>query len=407
MPSPEASKPTPSTGTIVESRLQSDLCANAPSTTPENNAPVTCAGLACMRICRISALDPHILVYRTEADNSMATYQLALTLLCVSVLAGPVAAHGLLEDRLALVDRAIAADPQGADCYLRRAELRIQAGNLVGAWVDLDVYETLLRRIDETLLPSADDPVSPDDEPVDEPVSPDDEPKLPSIGDPLLPSVVALPLPSIDEPITPGLGRPTASRSGRLLRAQLLEAMDALDRARAQLDTLLQENPNDPLGLRARAELLRRSDDPGGAARDYARAYEVSTELDPDLMLCWARTLVALGSPTDALAALDAAEQRFGAVPVLLLEGAEIERHRGSFPQALERLDRLERVSPGSALNLATRARTLRQAGRIDEARKVYAAALSTLEHSSIARRSTRASQALASELRAEVETLR
>lgn len=283
-----------------------------------------------------------------EATNSMKPHRFALALFLVAALARTVFAHGSLQDRLVLLNRDIAGDPSLPGPYLQRAEVRERSGDLAGAWTDLDIFEAL----------------------------------------------------------SAGTGSKESRATTRVLRAHLLETLGAVGRAREQLDALLLEDPDDVSGVRARAALLRRTGDLAGAARDFAHAYELSRDLDPDLVLDWIRVMATLGLGEDALVVLDAVEHRFGVIPVLGLERVRIARAIGRYDDALATLDRLESVTPHSALLLATRARTLRDAGRTTEARDSYVAALSTLEQAPLARRSTRAAQSLALELHAEIEAL-
>ena len=92
-----------------------------------------------------------------------------------------------------------------------------------------------------------------------------------------------------------------------------------------------------------------------------------------------------------AIAGIDAAVERLGPIPALQLFAIELDVQQGRIDAALVRLDGLAARSPRKETWLARRGEILAQAGRPDEARTAYVAALAALEALPPAPRQTKA----------------
>ena len=153
---------------------------------------------------------------------------------------------------------------------------------------------------------------------------------------------------------------------------------------------------------RAYAQLGRRQP----AAADFTSALAVRAV--PDLYIERARVL-AEGGPASleqAVQGLDEGLDRLGPVVTLELEAIDLEQRLNRYDAALARLDRITARAQRKDSWLARRGAILERAGRPDQARAAYRAALDSLGSQSERIQQTRASTALAAELRADIDRL-
>src|SRR5262245_28063722 len=214
--------------------------------------------------------------------------------------------------------------------------------------------------------------------------------------------------------LTSRLGTAQSDVSLRLERAELLRLLGEFDRAEADLDTVLVLDPSS-----ARARLCR-----GALELDRGRpslalpwldAYVASHPTDPAVRRLSGRAFEQLGRPADALVELDAVVRlpgrvtpddylararaqreagwsiervltglaegrtRLGEAIGLELAAIDLELELGAFDHALARLDRVAEHYDRKEVILERRAAILAAAGRTEEARGVYAAALAEL----------------------------
>ena len=175
------------------------------------------------------------------------------------------------------------------------------------------------------------------------------------------------------------------------LRGRALQEAGRSGQAKTALDVYLARHPGHVEARVARARALRALGEYRAAVDDYAHAIERISRPDPDLYLERARTQLAAGDPVQAIAGIDAAVERLGPIPSLQLFAIELDVQQGRVDAALLRLDVLAARSPRKETWLARRGEILAQAGRPDEARTAYVAALAALEALPPAPRHTKA----------------
>jgi tetratricopeptide (TPR) repeat protein len=156
--------------------------------------------------------------------------------------------------------------------------------------------------------------------------------------------------------------------------------------------------------VRARAyvQLGRRLE----AAADFTRALAVRPQ--PDLYIERAKALQGPGRDAlgQALQSLDEGLARLGPIVTLELEAIDLELKLNRYDAALARLDGITARAPRKDTWLARRGAMLERAGRPEEARAAYRAALDSLSSQSERIQQTRVSMTLAAGLRADLERL-
>jgi predicted Zn-dependent protease len=125
---------------------------------------------------------------------------------------------------------------------------------------------------------------------------------------------------------------------------------------------------------RARAKLGRA----GAAALDFTHALDAQPL--PDLYIERARVILASGNRAldEALRSLDEGIGRLGPIVTLELEAIDLELRMTRYDAALARLDRVSIQAARKESWLARRGEILASAGRVDEARSAYRAALAS-----------------------------
>ena len=169
------------------------------------------------------------------------------------------------------------------------------------------------------------------------------------------------------------------------------------------LDRVLMRSPDHARARLIRARVLVRLERYEAAARDYSRAIRFLPK--PDHYLERAQALAALGEDhvASAIRGLDEGLERLGPIPTLQLYAVDLELRLRHYDRALARLDPLSGLV-GQPSWLVRRAEILEQAGRPDQARTAYAAALDAVRQLPAHRRQTDAASELESRLLAVLE---
>ena len=196
-----------------------------------------------------------------------------------------------------------------------------------------------------------------------------------------------------------------------LRRVDLVRAHVFLETSRpgdavAAADRYLTHEPEqiDALLIRARARVgLRRF---AAAAADFTRILQQRPLPDFYLERARAERVIGPAGLDRARRGLDEGLARIGSIVTLELEALDLERALGEFDRALARIDRLAAAAPRKEQWLARRGAVLEQAGRRDEARATYAAALAAVEQLPARTQRTRATQQLLIALRADLDRL-
>jgi Tfp pilus assembly protein PilF len=158
--------------------------------------------------------------------------------------------------------------------------------------------------------------------------------------------------------------------------------------AEMQIERVVARAPTDATALITRARVRRTLGQRDGAADDFERAVALLQHPDPDVVRDAMDAQVAAGRPEAALAVADAAMKRIGPVVSIQLPAIEVELARGRSEAALGRLDVLLAQAPRHEVWLAQRGDILENMGRPDEARSAYAQALALIRERPAGRRS-------------------
>jgi predicted Zn-dependent protease len=179
-----------------------------------------------------------------------------------------------------------------------------------------------------------------------------------------------------------------------LARGKMLFESGRLQRSKLVLDRFLSQQPNHFEGLTTRARVLAKLGSTADAIKDFTGAIAQSPE--PELYLERAETTVRDGKRLDeALSGLDEGIKRLGPIVTLQLPAIELELRRQNYEGALTRLDLIAAQSERKETWLVRRGEILRLAGRDEEARAAFNAALVAIESLPPWRRQSKAVTAL------------
>jgi predicted Zn-dependent protease len=179
-----------------------------------------------------------------------------------------------------------------------------------------------------------------------------------------------------------------------LARGKMLFESGRLQRSKLVLDRFLSQQPNHFEGLTTRARVLAKLGSTADAIKDFTGAIAQSPE--PELYLERAETTVRDGKRLDeALSGLDEGIKRLGPIVTLQLPAIELELRRQKYEGALSRLDLIAAQSERKETWLVRRGEILRLAGRDEEARAAFNAALVAIESLPPWRRQSKAVTAL------------
>lgn len=253
-------------------------------------------------------------------------------------------AHGDFHSLITAADQDIAKDPKNPELYLRRGELFRLHQQYDSAQKDLDTAETL----------------------------------------------------------SPGLAVLD------LYRARLLLDTAWPLAARAHLDRFLgTNNHTEAFSLRSRAWL--KLGQPLYAAEDLTRAIAVTPEGAPDLYIERAHALAEAGRDQldTAIQGLDEGMKKMGPLVTLQLTAIDLELRRNKTDAALARIDVVMQRTPRKESWLARKGEILLQAGRAQEAKQSYEAALAALNTLPPVRRNVPAVRDLERRIQLEIDHLK
>lgn len=183
-----------------------------------------------------------------------------------------------------------------------------------------------------------------------------------------------------------------------LARGKLFFESGRLQRARVTFDRFLRQKPGHYEGLITRARVLAKLRSRNKAVADFSDALAKSPE--PELYLERAHVLAADEQRiSEALSGLDDGIRKLGPLVTLQLTAIDLELRRKNYDSALARLDQIAAQSERKETWLVRRGEILKLAGRDEEARTAFNAALVAIESLPAAHRHSRAVTAL--ELRA------
>ena len=251
--------------------------------------------------------------------------------------------HGDLHTRIAAIEQQIAADPNNADSYIRRAELHRQHRDWARAELDFARAQAL-------------DP---------------------------------------NHPELPWMWARTKAESGK---AEL---------AVADLDRFVERFPDHPSARLTRARALVAAGRHGAAAADFAIALARMPSPEPDYFLEQRDALQRAGAsvPTQ-LAAIELGLRQLGSVPSLEDAALEFEVSASAFDAALGRLDRQAAASARKERWLYRRGLVLARAGRKEQAGDAFRASLAEVGKLPPRLREARASHVLVAQVREELKKL-
>jgi len=240
-------------------------------------------------------------------------------------------------DRLEQANERVAAHPEDARAYWRRAELRRESGDFEGALADLAAARSL---------------------------------------------------------------DPQAPRTALLEARVHLDNGHALAAVQA-LEPWIRAPDSSATAHRLYGEALLRLDLPTRAAAAFSRAIDADSNPTPELYLARARAEFAAGTghAERALVGLDEGVRRLGPIAGLVREAIEIEVAMQHYEHALARLSAASARARRKEAWLEWRGRILEQAGRPLEARDSYLRARRELARAPAAQRSSRAMRALDQQL--------
>ncbi len=196
----------------------------------------------------------------------------------------------------------------------------------------------------------------------------------------------------------PGLGAVALARGLAFLDANRPRE------AEQELGGFLRRHPDHSAALLARARALARLGQGREAAESFQRAIETASQPRPEHYLEHAMALADVGEDAEALRTLDAGSARLGPLPVLDEAAIDLAVKHGRFDEALSRLRRLAERTPHPEAWLAREGEVSLLAGRPEDARQAFEAALARLAERPQHRRTTPAMRDFERRVRAELE---
>ena len=185
-----------------------------------------------------------------------------------------------------------------------------------------------------------------------------------------------------------------------LARGKMYFESGKVQRAKLTLDRFLREQPAHYEGLITRARVFAKLGARDDAAKDFTKALAISAEPEPELYLERAQVLAGDEQRVgEALRGLDEGIDKLGPLVTLQLAAIDLELRHKNYDAALNRVDLIAAQSPRKEAWLVRRGEILKLAGRDEEARASFNAALAAIASLPAAHRQSRAVTAL--ELRA------
>jgi len=181
-----------------------------------------------------------------------------------------------------------------------------------------------------------------------------------------------------------------------LARGKMLLESRRFKPAKFVLDRFLSKQSDHVEGLVTRARVLAKLGVRLEAARDFTHALAIAPTPEPELYLERAQVLAGSAEHLqEALRGLDEGIKRLGPLVTLELAAIDLELRRKNYDAALTRLDAITAQSERKEMWLVRRGEILKAAGREDEARQAFNAALVAIESLPPDRRQDRAIIAL------------
>jgi tetratricopeptide (TPR) repeat protein len=179
-----------------------------------------------------------------------------------------------------------------------------------------------------------------------------------------------------------------------------------LDQARIWLDRFLTTRPDHVDALVTRARVFGKMGQTVLAAKDYSHAIARMPAPKPEYYTERARALVDAGKAytDEALRGIDEGIKTLGPIVTLQLVAIDLELSAKRYDAALARIDKVALQSPRKEAWLARRGDILLQAGRADEARAAFAAALDAIQSLPSFIRQTKATTELEIRVRAALK---
>ena len=177
-------------------------------------------------------------------------------------------------------------------------------------------------------------------------------------------------------------------------RGKMLLESRRFQQAKFVLDRFLGKQPRHVEGLVTRARVLAKIGYRRDAANDFTEALTSAPE--PELYLERAKVLAGDERHIqEALRGLDEGIKQLGPLVTLELAAIDLELREGNYDAALTRLDVITAQSERKETWLVRRGEILKSAGRHEEARKAFSAALVAIESLPPTHRQSRAMTAL------------
>lgn len=166
-----------------------------------------------------------------------------------------------------------------------------------------------------------------------------------------------------------------------LARGNMLFESRRYREAKVALDRFLRQQPDHPEAFITRARVLAKMKARLDAAQDFTKALSVTSNPEPELYIERARVLAGDERYVqEALHGLDEGIARFGPLVTLQLAAIDLEVRRTDYDAALKRLDLVTAQSERKETWLVRRGEILNAAGRTEEARAAFNAALAAIE---------------------------
>lgn len=172
------------------------------------------------------------------------------------------------------------------------------------------------------------------------------------------------------------------------------------------LDHLLEMKPDHPDGRILRARVNAALDDNPSAIRDYDHVVATVPSPSPDCFLERSVALTKLDRPQDAVLSLDEGVSRLGNLQALQLAALEIETTLKQYSAALVRIDQAMAPLQRKEQWLTRRGEILQSAGRSEEAKAAYTAALAAIQTLPSTPRSAKPTRELESRLQTLLEAI-
>jgi tetratricopeptide (TPR) repeat protein len=171
--------------------------------------------------------------------------------------------------------------------------------------------------------------------------------------------------------------------------------------ALAPLNRYLAEKPPDAEAYTVRARVQAKLSHHSAAVEDYTTAIKLSGTANPELYIERSASLRTLGKADEAVRGLDEGIRKLGPIVTLELPAVDLEIALKRYDAALARIDAVTARLQRKETWLVRRAEILREAGREEEAKKNYHAALEAIDRLPASHRGTRMTLELESRIRA------